>query len=107
MGSRREVRVLQYNLEVGRNNDIALVLHCCPSLGPRELNCGPGKEEAKSARHKACPENCMGPFPPFMLKKLTPAFPSKSSKFLSLENYVYTLAVSASCGKWSLHEGWG
>lgn len=53
MGSRREVSVLQHNLEVGRNNTIALVLCCCLSLGHRELNCGPGKEEAKSASHKA------------------------------------------------------
>lgn len=26
-----------------------LVLHCCLSLGPRELSCGPGEEAAKSA----------------------------------------------------------
>lgn len=53
MGGRKRVIVLQHNLEVGRNIAIDLVLHCSLSLGPRELSCGIGNEEAKSAPSKA------------------------------------------------------
>lgn len=52
MGSGRGVIVLQHDQEVGRNNAIVLVLHCNLSVGPRELCCGPGKEEAKQASCK-------------------------------------------------------
>ena len=35
------------------------------------------------------------------VEKITPDFPSKSTKFLSTESCVYTLAFGISCGKWS------
>lgn len=54
MGSKREVMVLQNNLEVGRGNARALVLHGHLSLGPRELSCEPGKEEASQHPARLC-----------------------------------------------------
>lgn len=42
VGSRREVTILQHDLEAGRNNTTDLLLHCYLSLGPRDLSCGVG-----------------------------------------------------------------
>lgn len=62
---------------------------------------------ASAKRFREMPQNCTESSPSYamvsVLGKMTPDFPSKSSKFLSLENYMCTLAGRTNCGKWSLH----
>lgn len=142
MGSRRRIIDLQQNWEVGRYNTIPLVLNCYLSLGPKELSCGPVRRKpsqqhpaklcralqrvrnvaiflVSAKRFRRMPQELYGVF--FQLSsvmcvgKTTPDFPSESSKFLGLENYVCTLAARTNCGKWisirdegeDLFWGWG